>query len=202
MCGLPVAEIDSVEMCGGASRVPWVKEMCSKAFGGKELSTTMNADECVARGCTVQAAILSKHYKVRDFKVEDIASFAVNLSFLTPQLNGDIPSPKSCVVFAAKSAMHLMKLVSFQRKEPFELTLSYSDPTALPAGTPAEIGRYLVEVPKQEIPKKVKVKLFLSVHGTYTVSAAQLLEEEGGEENAPPPPSGKLVGDAAKQQDG
>ena len=26
------------------------QEMCSKAFGGKELSTTMNADECVARG--------------------------------------------------------------------------------------------------------------------------------------------------------
>ena len=29
---------------------PTWQEMCSKAFGGKELSTTMNADECVARG--------------------------------------------------------------------------------------------------------------------------------------------------------
>ena len=66
------------------------QEMCSKAFGGKELSTTMNADECVARGhgkfgeyvvanqllgdsagCALQAAILSPLYKVQDFKVED-----------------------------------------------------------------------------------------------------------------------------------
>ncbi|CAK0850695.1 unnamed protein product [Prorocentrum cordatum] len=52
--GLPVSAVDFVEMCGGCSRVPWVKEMCSQAFGGKELSTTMNADECVARGCTLQ----------------------------------------------------------------------------------------------------------------------------------------------------
>ena len=37
----------------GGGCVVWLKseqEMCSKAFGGKELSTTMNADECVARG--------------------------------------------------------------------------------------------------------------------------------------------------------
>ncbi|CAK0850696.1 unnamed protein product [Prorocentrum cordatum] len=55
--GLPVSAVDFVEMCGGCSRVPWVKEMCSQAFGGKELSTTMNADECVARGCTLQDAV-------------------------------------------------------------------------------------------------------------------------------------------------
>merc|ERR1719261_1044160 len=38
---------------------------------GKPLSTTLNADECVARGCALMAAILSPLYKVRDFKVED-----------------------------------------------------------------------------------------------------------------------------------
>merc|ERR1719171_1182709 len=89
MCGLPMSAIDAVEMCGGASRVPWVKEMCSKAFGGKELSTTMNADECVARGCAVQAGILSNLYKVRESKVEDISQFPVSLSFFGQQVNGD-----------------------------------------------------------------------------------------------------------------
>merc|ERR1719183_1084254 len=43
MCGVGVDQIDSVEVIGGASRVPWFKRMCSAAFGGKELSTTMNA---------------------------------------------------------------------------------------------------------------------------------------------------------------
>ncbi len=38
---------------GGASRIPAIKERISKFFG-KELSTTLNADEAVARGCALQ----------------------------------------------------------------------------------------------------------------------------------------------------
>merc|ERR1719409_1947844 len=82
MSSVPVDQIDSVEIVGGASRVPWVKKMCSEAFGGKELSTTMNADESVARGCALQAAMLSPLYKVRDFKVEDTTLVGVNISWL------------------------------------------------------------------------------------------------------------------------
>merc|ERR1719434_112173 len=79
---VPLEQIDSVEGVGGASRVPWFKKMCSDAFGGKELSTTMNADESVARGCALQAAILSPLYKVREFKVEDTSAFAINVSWM------------------------------------------------------------------------------------------------------------------------
>merc|ERR1719207_275180 len=79
---VPVDQIDSVEVVGGACRVPWFKKMCSEAFGGKELSTTMNADESVARGCALQAAILSPLYKVRDFKVEDTSQHGINISWL------------------------------------------------------------------------------------------------------------------------
>jgi heat shock protein 4 len=46
-------DIYAVEMVGGASRIPSVKERISKFFG-KELSTTLNADEAVARGCALQ----------------------------------------------------------------------------------------------------------------------------------------------------
>merc|ERR1719272_2094691 len=80
-CNITVDQIDSVEVVGGASRVPWWKNMCSEAFGGKELSTTMNADESVARGCALQAAILSPLYKVRDFKVEDTTLVGVSISW-------------------------------------------------------------------------------------------------------------------------
>merc|ERR1719482_1171015 len=81
MTTITVEEIDSVEIIGGASRVPWVKAMCSEAFGGKELSTTLNADECVAKGCALQAAILSPNYKVREFKVEEKVPYAVSVSW-------------------------------------------------------------------------------------------------------------------------
>lgn len=62
-----------VEVIGGASRVPWFKQTMAKCFQieQSDLSTTLNADESVARGCALQAAILSPAYKVREFKVED-----------------------------------------------------------------------------------------------------------------------------------
>merc|ERR1719194_72154 len=82
LCNIPNDQIDSVEIVGGACRVPWLKRMCSEAFGGKELSTTMNADESVARGCALQAAILSPLYKVRDFKVEDTSPFPINVGWM------------------------------------------------------------------------------------------------------------------------
>lgn len=46
-------DIYAVEIVGGASRIPAIKERISKVFG-KELSTTLNADEAVARGCALQ----------------------------------------------------------------------------------------------------------------------------------------------------
>merc|ERR1719265_1976789 len=82
MSSVPAESIDSVEIIGGASRVPWVKKMISEAFGVKELCTTMNADESVARGCALQAAILSPLYKVRDFKVEDASPFTINVGWM------------------------------------------------------------------------------------------------------------------------
>ncbi len=51
--GLKKDDIYAVEIIGGASRIPAIKERISKFFG-KELSTTLNLDEAVARGCALQ----------------------------------------------------------------------------------------------------------------------------------------------------
>lgn len=50
---LSLNDIYSVEVVGGSSRIPAVKELVKKVFG-KEASTTLNADEAVARGCALQ----------------------------------------------------------------------------------------------------------------------------------------------------
>lgn len=48
-----------MEIVGGATRIPAVKEKISRFFG-KELSTTLNADEAVTRGCALQVSFLSQ----------------------------------------------------------------------------------------------------------------------------------------------
>merc|ERR1711998_488204 len=74
--------------------------------------------------------------------------------------------------------MNLIKMLTFYRKEAFDITAEYVDPTKLSPGTPKELGVYRIELPPQTEPKKVKVKAKLTVHGTFQIGSAQLVEEE------------------------
>merc|ERR1711933_119103 len=177
---------------------PWVKKMCSEAFGDKELSTTMNQEESVARGCALQAAILSPLYKVRDFKVEDCTPFAVNVGWMgssadseakkTEDEDGDTEmiggegEYKSATVFPAGSQMGVVKMLSFYRKGPFDIKAEYLDPSKLLPKTPKELGSYRIELAPQTESKKVRVRAKLSLSGVFTVESAQIVEEEEYEE--------------------
>lgn len=69
--GLGLDDIHSVEIVGGSSRVPAIKQLIEKVFH-QVPSTTLNQDEAVSRGCALQCAILSPAVRVRDFSVTDV----------------------------------------------------------------------------------------------------------------------------------
>merc|ERR1712136_160256 len=165
------------------------------AFGGKELSTTMNADERVARGCALQAAILSPLYKVRDFKVEDTTPFGINVGWLGTAGDADVQDDdgdsqmtvsegenKCATVFPAGSLMGTTKMLTFMRKGPFQITAEYVDEKILLPFTPKALGVYKVDLPPQKEAKKVKVKAKLTLHGTFVIDNAQMVEDEEYEE--------------------
>jgi len=194
---VPLDSVDSVEVIGGASRVPWWKKMMSDAFGGKTLSTTMNAEESVARGCALQAAILSPLYKVREFKVEDTSPFAINVGWMgssadseaakveedgDTQMAGGEGEYKTATVFPPGSGMNVLKMLTFYRKGPFDVKAEYLDDKVLLPGTSKDLGTYKIDLPPQTEAKKVKVKAKLTVHGTFVIESAQLVEEEEVEE--------------------
>ena len=52
-------QIHEVVLVGGSTRIPKVQQMLSEFFNGKEPCKSINPDEAVAFGATVQAAILS-----------------------------------------------------------------------------------------------------------------------------------------------
>lgn len=61
---ITIDDLHSVEIIGGVSRVPFIQRTIVDTLH-KDLSRTLNADECVARGCALQAAMLSPLFKVR-----------------------------------------------------------------------------------------------------------------------------------------
>merc|ERR1712157_15632 len=50
---------------------------------GKSLSTTLNGDESVARGCALMCAMLSPNFRVKEFQVQDILTWPVTISYPT-----------------------------------------------------------------------------------------------------------------------
>jgi heat shock protein 4 len=65
---LSLDKISAVEVVGSGSRIPAILKILSSVFG-KEPSRTLNASECIARGCALQCAMLSPTFRVRDFEV-------------------------------------------------------------------------------------------------------------------------------------
>jgi len=67
--GLKKEQIHSVELVGDATRIPLVQEKIKEVFGIEQPSRTLNSLECVARGASLQAAMLSPLFKVADYEV-------------------------------------------------------------------------------------------------------------------------------------
>ena len=76
--GLKQEDISEIELIGGSTRIPAVKALIEQVFG-KSPSTTLNQDECVARGAAIMAAMLSPNFKVREFALTDLQPYAISL---------------------------------------------------------------------------------------------------------------------------
>ncbi|KAK9064226.1 hypothetical protein SSX86_015606 [Deinandra increscens subsp. villosa] len=66
--GLSVDKIHTIKLVGSGSRIPAITRILTNFFE-KEPTRTLNASECVARGCALRCAMLSPSLIVRDYKV-------------------------------------------------------------------------------------------------------------------------------------
>ncbi|KAK6914910.1 Heat shock protein 70 family [Dillenia turbinata] len=180
--GLAPENIHAVEVVGSGSRVPAIIRILMEVFG-KEPRRTMNASECVARGCALQCAILSPTFKVREFQVNENFPFSIALSWkgLAPDAqSGAADNQQSTIVFPKGNTIPSIKALTFYRSGTFTIDVVYADPSELQATVLAKIGTYTIG-PFQSTTgerAKVKVKVRLNLHGIVSVESAVLLEEE------------------------
>ncbi len=182
---LKIEDIDAVEMVGGCTRVPAVKDRISKFFG-KTLSFTLNQDEAIARGCAFSCAILSPVFRVRDFSVHDIVSYPVEFTW---EQSPDIPDEDtSLTVFNKGNVMPSTKILTFYRKQPFDLEARYAKPEMLPGKINPWIGRFSVKGVKADSKDDFmicKLKARLNLHGILNVESGYYVEDVEIEEPIP-----------------
>jgi L1 cell adhesion molecule like protein len=58
--GMSKGQVHEVVLVGGSTRIPKVQALLQEFFGGKEPNKSINPDEAVAYGATVQAAVLTR----------------------------------------------------------------------------------------------------------------------------------------------
>ena len=63
------SDIEEIILVGGTTRIPKIQELLSNYFNGKELNKSINPDEAVAYGASIQAAILSG---IKDDKLDNL----------------------------------------------------------------------------------------------------------------------------------
>jgi L1 cell adhesion molecule like protein len=79
---LSKSQVHEIVLVGGSTRIPKVQELLVEFFNGKELNKSINPDEAVAYGATVQAAILSgdnKSDKLQDLLLLDVTPLSLGI---------------------------------------------------------------------------------------------------------------------------
>lgn len=179
-------DIDFIEVVGGGSRVPAIKERI-QTFFGKNLSYTLNADEAAARGCAFSCAILSPVFRVRDFSVQDVIPYPIEFGW---EKAPDIPDEDtSLVVFNKGGVQPSTKILTFYRKQPFDLEARYVKPEDLPGKVNPWIGRFSVKGVKAAGGPDdfmiCKLKARVNIHGVLNVESGYYVEDQEVEEPIP-----------------
>jgi len=186
---LTAQELEAVEIVGGSTRIGCVKRHLTKLLG-KELSTTLNADECVARGAALQSAILSPRFKVLPYDIHEAQPYPIQLSWHDDQKEAgmevdteDTKQPTdSVIMFDRGLSFPVVRRVTLRRSGTFQVKAVYDDSATqfgLTGGK--DIAVFAIQAPEGD-EKKVRINVKEDIHGIIHMSSAQMVEEIEEEE--------------------
>ncbi|KAK4347011.1 hypothetical protein RND71_033350 [Anisodus tanguticus] len=203
--GLTADRIHTLELVGSGSRIPAMGRILNSVFR-KEPGRTINASECVARGCALQCAMLSPIFRVREYEVQD--SFPFSIGFAS--VEGPVCTLSNGILFPKGHSFPSMKVLTLQRSSSFHLEAFYTNQNELPPGVSDKISKSTLftflfgllpithplkekfshdgffnisekigpfHIPHSE-KAKIKVKIQLNLHGIVTVESACLIKDQ------------------------
>jgi len=147
--GFKVSEIDEVILVGGQTRMPAIVEAVRKFFG-KEPNRTINPDEVVALGASIQGGILQG--EVKDVLLLDVIPLSLGIETMGGvatkliERNTTIPASKSQVFSTAADNQTSVDIVIVQGERPMAMDNKMIGKFNLDGIPPAHRGVPQVEV--------------------------------------------------------
>lgn len=117
-------QIHSLEKIGGGTRVPHIEKILANAFGVESVSKTLDAGECVARGCTIRSAMVSPLFKVAEYQIKDRLSTDIRARM---KYESD-PNVKDAVMFPLGSESNKTMSITLAKNEKLFFELKSNRP--------------------------------------------------------------------------
>ena len=161
--GLQASDIDEVLLVGGSTRIPAVQEIVKKFFG-KEPNKSVNPDEVVAIGASIQGGVLAGD--VKDVLLLDVTPLSLGIETLGGVMtkliesNTTIPTRKSEVFSTAADNQPSVEIHVLQGERPM-------------AKDNKEIGRFHLDgiAPAPRGVPQIEVTFDIDANGILNVSA-------------------------------
>lgn len=169
-------------MIGEATRIPIVQERARQVFQKESVSRTLNSLEAVARGCSLQAAMLSPLFKVSDYEVQEYNAYPVSISYsFFPVPEGEQVKVITKELFSLGSSFPSTKTITFDNKKGgMDLLVHYTAGTPLLLGIPAQVAQYKIKEGKAKH-NNTKVSFILrvsnNIHQIPCLESAEIQEE-------------------------
>ena len=84
--GKTISQIDEVILVGGATRMTGIKNFLSSIFGPMKIKSTLNPDEAVAYGATLDRAKMEENDKI-NFNLQDIIAYNMGIEIENNQMS-------------------------------------------------------------------------------------------------------------------
>ncbi len=169
-------DVHSVELVGEATRIPIAQRHIGEVFG-KDPSRTLNSQDCIARGCALQAAMLSPNFQVANFEVEEYNTEPISISYKFKGTDKVITKE----LFKVGSNFPSTKSITFDNKNgKLELMIHYSDTATLMTGLPNQISKY--EIGESKVDDKTEKHSFTmrvsnNIHNVASLDEVEMTQE-------------------------
>lgn len=170
--------LHSVERLGGGGRIPFVEKIIASTFKFDQVSKTLDANESVARGCAIQAAMLSPLFKV--------ASYAITEKLVKPvfvKLQYESEEEKTKELFKTGSEYGKSLSIVVQRSASLKIALSVH--SRLTGQEQILCNGFLDKISSKEEKFEGKIYFLLDRNGIAMIEKCELRETFIAEEKIP-----------------